>query len=374
MTKSGLVAMTEAMQGVVDGTESYSAIIKNRAKPIDEGFIDRILALSVFDWSGRTPSLLIDDHGDIVGHDFDFSSMFVPLSQRRAVIEIREYQNRRPLVMKVGMRKIGSLSFGPLTRLVSNQEAFSFSVHIRDHSIAMERDGKEELGFPMNYLVIDVDGTWYTGFETIHFRPDAPENKFLFEQNLLKDGTLSFKYFVHPNRYQSIFSAQYIRLKMLVERLDDEAQFYRAELKRLEDKGIKPNKPPSDEIDYEGESKKVTVTAFKAEIDMPDLLGTTADYALPGGDTITRAQAAYDRQRAITHSWKPRVQFVIRANEYAYWLHGMKDNKLPPWAKLLTIERDFKPKGARTTWSRIPISEEVALRFRVYEKSEKVAA
>ncbi len=359
---------------LAEGGDPLAASITNRAMPLTKAIVEAAVRRSVFNWSGRTPHPVLDDNGHVIhAGDMDFASFFVPLTLRGAVIEIPEYQNRRPWEPKVGMRKIGTTSFGRIKRLVSHKEAFSFSVLIRDQSIAMERNGVEELGYPMNYMVVDIDGTWHEGCQTIHFKPNAAENAFLHDRRLLLDNMLSFKYFVHPNRYQSIFGAPYVLLKLLIERMDDEAQYYREEVKRLADKGIFATKAPSDEHEPAGPKKKVKVTTLVTELDFPDFLGSVNDYGLPQGDTVERAQAAYDRQKLITYSWKPLAQFVVRADELAYFKHGLLSDRRPGWAADLKIE-PYRVTGERNAWMRIPLPRGCALRFRSFESSQQVAA
>ncbi|MBP9757935.1 MAG: hypothetical protein KBD06_05010 [Candidatus Pacebacteria bacterium] len=374
MTARTAVKYPLTLRAVTERSDPLAAIITDRSRPLTREVVEGALSRSVFAWAGRTPQPGLDESGNVIhAGDLDFASFFVPLALRRAVIEIRDYQNRRPLVLKTGMRQIGTTSFGQIKRLVSNKDVFSFSIHIRDQSIAMEREGVEELGYPMNYMVVDLDGNWYEGCQTLHFKPNAAENAFLRERDLLIDDAISFKYFVHPNRFQSIFGAPYLLLKLLVERMDDEATYYREEVKRLADKGVFPIKGQTDEHEATGPKKKVIVPTLVAELDYPDFAGRVNDYGLPGGDTVTRAQAAYDRRKLIIYTWKPLAQFVIRADELAYFRYGLPSDKRPAWATELAIE-PFRKKGDRNSWMRIPFPDGYALRFRSFDSTEHVAA
>jgi hypothetical protein len=118
----------------------------------------------------------------------------------------------------------------------------------------------------------------------------------------------------------------------------------------------------------------VRVDAFETRLDLPPLSKGPDDFGLPAGDTVQRAQEAYERERIIRGTLKPRAQFVRRADEFAYRKFGLADDRRPAWAELLTIERDVREEGGRTRWNRFHIAPGFALRFRNYFKSEQVAA
>lgn len=41
----------------------------------------------------------------------------------------------------------------------------------------------ESVGEPRNFMMVDVDGTWYEGWKTIELLPKAEENQFLHEHS-----------------------------------------------------------------------------------------------------------------------------------------------------------------------------------------------
>lgn len=372
MPKLTAVEFPETVRAVASGEDSLAATILNRSKPLTREIVEAVMRRSVFTWQGRTPQPGYDAEGTIIhAGDLDFASFFVELAIRRAVIEIRDYQNRRPLVLKAGMHKHGDVSFGQIKRLVSHQEALSFSIHIRDQSIGMERSGTEELGYPMNFMVVDIDGSWYDGCSTIHFRPNAEENEFLKRYNLLVDDAIRFKYFVHPKRWQAIYGAPYLLLHLLIERMNDESSFYRKDLKRLKGLGVLPDKPESEAYESVGDTQRVRIRSFETSLEGVVLSGSTDGYALPRGDTKTRAQVAYDRQRLITYTWKPMAQFVRRADELAYFKYGLAKDLRPAWAANLPI---VQKTSRGQTWSRMPLPGDLTLAFRAFELDQDVAA
>ncbi len=371
MPKPAIVEYPDALVAVASGADRLSAAILDRAKPLTRDIVDAVLKRSVFTWQGRTPQPGYDQDGNLHAGDLDFASFFVELALRRAVIEIHDYQNRRPLVIRANMHKHGNISFGEIKRLVSHKEALSFSIHIRDQSVGIERDGTEVLGYPTNFMVVDIDGTWYEGCKTIHFRPNAPENEFLKQFGLMSDDSITFRFFVHPNRWQALFGAPYLLMHLLVQRIDDEAGYYRKELKRLKNLGIEPDKEPSDEYEEAGEKRRVRIRSFETALEGVELKGSIDDYALPGKDNKTRAQAAYDRQRQLTYSWKPLAQFVRRADELAFFQFGLAKDMRPAWASNLPIA----PKTSRgQTWMHMPLPSGLILAYRDFDLDQDVAA
>lgn len=368
------IKLAETVKDVVALKNEYAATIMDRGKHIDEDFVAAIMGQSLMTWEGRNPSPALDSNGNFQGTDLDLLSFLMPMADRGAVIEIPRYRNRRQIVRRAGERKVGSNQFGRLTGLVSHKDVLSFSVRIFDQTI-VKRDSKtekEQIGAPRTYMIVDCDGHWYYGWDCIRWDPTAVENHFLTEKDLWTDNSVVFKYYVHPNRWQSVFGAPYLLQKMLIERLDDEAQFYRAEVTRLQIMGIafsSGERPaPYTPLEYEGETKPIKVETIEMVLDTPDFSG---DH-MPAEDTSQGLVNAYQRQKYLTYTLKPFVQFCVRANEAAYYQFGM--GKVAVWMQDRAWVSGWKPPRGRVAWKKMVLSNDVALRYRIKNVTQHVSA
>ena len=363
------IDVAESVRGVVYLTNPYAAAIMDCELSINEEFVDAILAQSILSWNGREPAPALDKHGNFRGTDLDMLSMLVPLAERGAVIEIPNYRARRPAQRRSNVFHIGDRRFGPLTGLTSNQKFFSFSARITDNSV-VTRDlatNREQTGAPRNFMVVGPEGKWHEGWKSISFHPTAAENKFLSGNGLVVDNAVAFKYAVHPNRWQSIFGAPYLLLKMLFERLTQEWEYYNAIAKDLATKyatGEKGNGAAYSEPSGSQQAKR-KVRCFEALIDLPRLEG--AFPAIP--HTQQGYEIARNRAHRIRYRLKPKVQLIIRADELAYFLHGL--GKVARWMPGLAFEEDT-PSGKRIVWQQMKIADDVAYRWRTLDRTETV--
>ena len=231
--------------------------------------------------------------------------------------------------------------------------------------------GEENLGAHRNYMIVDCDGHWYDGWERIVFKPTAPENSFLLDKWLWTENTVYFKYYVHPNRWQSIFSAQHLLKLLLVERLDEEATFYRNEMKRLALFGFefpKDVKATYEPPVFEGEVKQIDVHTIEFALDRPEFYSEYKHVQNSQKGLIE----AYERQKYLTHTLKPQVRFCIRANEAAYFSYGI--GRIAPWMEGRTWEEGWRfPKG-KVDWNFMRLGPEIGLRYRIKTVSQQVSA
>jgi len=261
--------------------------------------------------------------------------------------------------------------------LTSHREVLSFSVRIFDRTIVRTdtKTGREEPGAPRNYMIVDCDGHWYDGWDRIVWKPNAAENEFLTHCGLWTGNTVRFTHYVHPNRVNALFGAPYLLLKMLVLRLDDEANFYRSEMKRLESIRRTETIGTTDERSYapsvmEGPVQSIRVGTIEVLLDTPEFIGTY----MRESSSLKGFQRAYEQQKFFTYTLKPRAQFVIRADEAAYFLHGAQDNYIAPWMQGREWRNGYKPPRGRVEWNQMVLSHDVALRFRLKEVTQEVSA
>ena len=358
---------------VANFNNSYAQAIVDRSITLTEEFVDAIIAQSIFGWEGRHPAPALDEDGNFQGTDLDLLSFLVPIAERGAVIELPLYRSRRPSVANPNERHIGNGNrFGTVTGLTSNQDVFSFSVRIWDNSVVVRdpETGRESVGAFRNFMLVDVTGKWHDGWDRIVWDPTAKENGFLKDNRLWTGNTVYFKNAIHPNRWQSVFGAPYLLLKMLIERLREEGTFYRQEVKRLEELGFQL--PEREKRESGGptasftEQQKIKVDTLEAVVDMPVFKGTY--WSVP--NTQEGLLGAYRHQKKLTWTLKPKAQLVVRADELAYFLYGKE--RVAPWMS----ERNWKiftPPRGRTVWNQMVLSNDVAYRFRRKTVTETVA-
>lgn len=367
------IRFAESVQDVVNFNNPYAQVIADRSVSITEEFVDSIIAQSIFGWEGRHPTPALDENGNFQGTDLDLLSFLVPIAERGAVIELPFYRSRRPSVTNPNERHVGNGNrFGAVTGLTSNQDVFSFSIRIWDNTVVVRDPETEQegVGAFRNFMLVDVTGKWHDGWKSIVWDPAAKENDFLTKNRLWTGNTVYFKNAIHPNRWQSVFGAPYLLLKMLIERLRDEGAFYRQEVKRLEVLGLQL--PEGEKKESGGltasftEQQKIKVDTLEAVVDMPVFEGKY--WSVP--NTQEGLLGAYRHQKKLTWTLKPKAQLVVRADELAYFLHG--NDRIAPWMG----GRDWKsytPPRGRTVWNQMVLSNDVAYRYRRKTVTETVA-
>lgn len=374
MSQITTASLAKTVQDVANLNNPLARSIMDRSFTIDKDFTEKIINQSVFSWEGRNPVPAMDPEGNIQTTDLDLLSFMVPLVARGAVIEIPQYRNRRKVVRKKNERKIGSNQFGKTTGLISHKDALSFSVRIFDQSIVSTdpETEVESIGAHRNYMLVDCDGYWYDGWNQITWNPSRKENSFLTDKNLWTGNSVVFEHYVHPNRRQSIYGAPYLLLKMLSERLTDEARFYRTEMKRLQEFGIqlpRGEKAAYAETVSEGATETIRTETIEMILDMPEFSGAYE----PVSEDVDGLTKAYRRQKYLTYTLKPLVQFVLRADEAAFYRYGHSESFVAHWMKNCQWESGYRPPRGRVDWNRIVLSDNVALRYRTKTISQKVS-
>ena len=371
------IRLAETVRDVATLKNEYAAMIMYRSAHIYKDFVAGIMGQSLMTWEGRNPAPALDSYGNFQGTDLDLLSFLVPMADRGAVIDISHYHNRRQVVRRANERRVGSSRFGPIIRLFSNKDALSFGVDMHDKSIIRRdpRTGREQVGGPRKYMLVDCDGYWYRGWDRISWDPTAEENHFLTEKSLWIGNTVTFRYYVHPNRWQSVFGAPYLLQKMLIERIDDEARFYRVEMERLKLAGIKfgvdPRRSsyiPSGPVESKGETMPIKVSTIEMILDIPPFSG---NYTPVGNDSRGLSQA-HQRQKFLTYTLKPFVQFCVRANEAAYFHYGKSG--IAHWMQDRAWVHGWKPPRGRVEWNMMRLSTNMALRYRIKTVTQHVSA
>jgi hypothetical protein len=373
------INIAKTVRDIAHFNNEYANAIMDRSQVINEELIGAIIAQGVMSYAGREPQPALDEDGNFQCTDLDLLSFLSPIADRGAVIEIPRYRNRRQIIRREGERKIGNNQFGPITSLVSNKEVFSFSVKIHDKTIVTKNPetGREEVGAFRNYMLVDCDGHWYDGWNKIVWDPNAEENAFLRDHRLWTGNTVYFQYYVHPARWQSVFGAPHLLKKMLITRLEDEASYYKKEMNRLLEAGIKfPGNGNDSKASFPvieaGETMPIKVQTMDMILSVPEFIGSYP--AVP--KTPEGLAMAYCRQKLLTYNLKPAVQFVVRANEAAYLLYGFDSRgagRIAPW--LSTREwKPWKNTPRSSEYQSLVLSNDMALMYRVKTKTERVSA
>jgi hypothetical protein len=356
--------------------------VMDRSQDVSK-LIPQVKAYWGYDLFSRKPGpAVVDD--EFKGTDLDLACFLFALVERNAVINLPVYKARRASSKTEGERVISASNrHGKIIGLTANREVFSFGIRVQDMNVVRtEKSGSETVGAPRNFMLVDVDGTWYDGWRCIEFSPSAKENDFLNDRKLWTGHTVIFKNFVHPNRWISFYGQYYFITKLLVERLELEAEHCAAEIKRLLAEGVKypsvsePKEYPKRE--KTGSEKKITVKAFEAEIDVPEFTGEFAS----AKNTPKALVEFTDRRRQLIYHDLPQLRFACRTVEYAFFKHGIENGveRLPAWVQDAKWERDFVQTGKKNKWNRLVLFQPevgkfgVALRYRVKDKTERVAA
>lgn len=348
--------------------------------------VDDLAKKMISDWSmdlyTRKPGPAYDEDGVFVGTDLDLACFMLALAERNAVIVLPKYKARRQAQKTEGEIIVSKDNrHGRIMGLSANKETFSFSVRIEDMNVITQNGTK--VGAPRNFMLVDLDGSWHKGWESIQFVPSAIENDFLNDHNLWSGASVIFKNFVHPNRWISFYGRPYFVTKALIQRLESESTHLNAEVKRLLKAGIdfpesreKKEWPKKTNV---GDAEKKRVSAFEVEIDLPEPSGKFAEVeATPQALSI-----AADRRKELVYSTIQKLRFMARATELAFFKHGRNGDaaeKMPAWIQNAKWERVFKLPKKRKEWNRLILTQPgvgefgIAIRYRIWEKTETVAA
>lgn len=314
--------------------------------------------------------------------ELDLAVFISALVSRRAVVSMpAAYKGRRASTHTEGEMVVsGTDRHGQLLGLQSNADVWSMGMLFRDANVITTDD----VGRPRNFLMQDLDGTWHDGLKTIQFMAETDFEKKLF-QNTQR---VSFQNFVSPNRWASFYSRAYLLAKVAIARLADEVKFLKGEQKRVR-KELAIASPVWAKSTKVGPEKKETFWAFNSFVDGLEFQG---EYA-PVPCTHEGLEACTTlRKRA--ESLLTQLRFHCRCTDFAFWKHGVlheitNDNLLPylkgdcgddvtprqpAWAKG-TWETGYKTgPRARTFFARMDRDLGLSLRWRCWEKTERVAA
>jgi len=347
--------------------------------------VDTIATTLIDHWSydlySRKPGPALLDNGTLIPTDLDMACFLSALVDRRAVISLPEYKRARARSVKADQTVMSNRDrHGNVIGLTSNANTFAFGVRINDVNVVnTDADGNQTVGAPRVYLLTDMEGDWYDGWKTIQFLPTAKENAFLNDKSLWTDNQLVFKYFVHPNRWTSFYGQYYLLTKLVIDRLREEASTLRAMIREYKSYGIggeeeKPDYPKP----TAGPSKAVKIQSLECIVEVP----FTSDFQRPHfeGSLEKQLQAAKDRLQYVQYRMLAPLSFAARITEYAFFRHVQVQGQdtTPTWVTA-SWDQGYKQKGKRKQWNRLalkqvyPWTKSLAILYRIYEKTERVA-
>jgi hypothetical protein len=359
---------TKVIQNLLSSADMKKII--DRSKSVDD-LIEEARGEWAYDVFGRRPSAAYASNGIIDPTNLDMVSMMAALADRNAVINIPEYQPRRAMTSKEGEWVVSDKNrHGKLVGLGANKKVFSFFARILDQNVINTENN--EVGAYRNFLLTDLNGNLYKGLDCIQIVPNAKENEFILDSGIAIGDKIYFKNFVTPQLWSSFYSGNYAKLKALETRLDDEAKYYRKSASELKEciKFLDDYEGPfaywNDQIVERGESIPVKVDAFEVKMDVP-LQGAykPVQFSKQGYSIANR------RAKELTYSILPRLRFSSRAVELAFKRYGRDGENNPGWI-IPEIESEYVIPGKRTEWNRLELGNGYSIRFRRYEKTERV--
>ncbi len=339
-----------------------------------------------------------DENPDYLGTDLDLFSFLMSLSQRRAVINIPDYENLRKSLLASNQIVIANQNrHGQLLWIESNAGTHAFHTEMIDYNVLEIRNGREIVGAPRKFAVVDDFGELYDGWSRYEWHSSEQEDRFIEEHKLeIVPGTLEFNYFVHPNRAFSFYGSPYIATKILAMRITDQASFYRKLASQLEAEGVKLMFPEEEQepvtYHYEGETIPQKVQNLEAKLIVPGFHG---EYPIIGMEIHNRRRVftPFDkmpdnpREKAsvlryskwiadkLSYRYGPPVRAAARAVELAFFKYGLSSSRggeIRPGWDVPDWNRNYRVPRGRIYWNQLQFNDYVQLLYRVRETTAQV--
>lgn len=354
------------LAAVASKTHPLVAQIMDRNFELSREFIRLVMRQSQFSWHGRKPKPALIK-GSVRKTNLDLLSVLMELYYRKAEIELAAYDNKLPWQITAGEQHVGGTKrYGPIVGFAAHRELLSFSVTINDRSVFKGEDGK--FGADRNYMIADYDGSWHKGWHGLTWKMTKEERAYFTRRRLLTSNGVDFEDYIHQNRRQSIFGAPYLMAKLLMARIEDEIRFYEQELKRLEHFGVVCPSELKEEPRHRiivGNSASKEVPTFVMEVSGPEFAG---EYAAVSSDTVGYC-LAHKLVRFLKYDLRPIVQFLVRADEVAFYRFGLTQGFVAHWAPEASWQRAHKSR-----WTSMELATGLTLRYALGKTEVKVAA
>lgn len=359
----------------------YRQLTESNERP--EAVVENMIRDFSWDLFTRSPRRLASEEFKT---DLDLATFLSALAERRAVITIPKYTKTRVSGHDQNVRRIGEARFGPLTGIYANSETLTMGVNVTDMSAVLQDPvtGKEIVGQPRKFALTNHEGQWTNAWRKIEFRPSAPENSFLTEKDVMDENSVFHpKHFLHPNRWQSMFSFNHLLMHVAYERLGAEATGLGAAVKQFTVKNVGDGalkevyKPQMSEA--EGTKVAIEAKTMVVEFDHPTewVFNQQTNPGVP--KNRDEAIEAHERRNKIVYTIRPALNFLIRANEVAYCINAAAEGRIAPWIKGAKWETGYKPPRARLAWNRLVFFQPgvgepgVAIRYKIGTKKTEVS-
>jgi hypothetical protein len=325
--------IAKTVQSVAHNRNPLVSLIMNRSIPLTKEFCEQVMSLTHLSYHGRNPKPSILKNGKVRKTNLDLLSLLADLHKRSARVELIAYDNQLPYQAFAGEQHVGGTKrFGHITGLISHSEHLSFSVQIKDESVLKSSDNQVTAGAYRTYMLADYAGAWHKGWHGFTWDMSPAEQAYLERRKLLWDGNVDYEDYVHRNRVQSVMGAPYLLLKLLWQRIEDELSFFEAELKRLEKACVECPKDLESPVRFkiaEGESQSVEVPTFTMHLDG---LKFVDDYQQVSDD-VQGYGLAHQTIRFLAYKLRPTVQFMMRADEVAFYRFGLEQDFVSNWIR-----------------------------------------
>lgn len=319
------------------------------------------------------------------------------------VVNLPSYDEMRPRVLQSNQRVISKENrHGQIFKVISNNDMHTMSIRTKDYSVLeFGPNEKQKVGAWRHFSVVDPFAEWHQGWRSLEITPTEQLKTFFEEHKLaiptgfvgpdgVRQQVVHFEYFVHPNLAFAFYGSPYILLKIMAQRMKDQADHYRQQARELREEGVRlpPPKEPQEVITYTQTEpgKKVVVPSIEAKVILPKVEGE--DYPIYSlgddwkpkkhekmPDTRQKLQGvlryAERVERELTYGIGAALRAEVRAIELAYRLHGfIKGHELEPgWEihpgwDIPEWDREYVEPGKRIVWNALQLSDDAFLLYR----------
>lgn len=288
-----------------------------------------------------------------IGYSLDMISYLYSLLNRNIIITIPKYKADISVNLNEKIVAISENRHGRLVGLQGNGTNFSFSIKIIDMNVM----NGDKLGEIRCFRLTNPEGEPLYTTDKLQIITET--------ENKICGNNTKFDFFIDPNRWIEFYSEKYFITKLLIERLRLESSYYYNQIKKMLGDGIKyPQKDKSSFPPTDQKKEKKSIKCFVAEIFHPDFVSEFPILSSNQNNLIYLT----DRRNKYIYSIVPRLNFMIRSIEYAFFKINQDGISDEIEEKIGNVEwKEIKIK--RTIWNELNLGD-IGIRTRIYEKME----